>query len=221
MLEICRISGIRKIVFVSSGGTVYGLPQTVPIPESAATEPVCAYGVSKLAVEKYLHLYRRLHNLDYAVLRVANPFGAYQRPDRRQGVIAAMIHRILQNEPVEIWGDGRVVRDFIYIEDVVRALIEVVGYGGSYRVFNIGSGVGRSILEVIANVGTVLRRPRVVPVHKPGRATDVPVNILDISLIKKELGWTPTTDWLDALGATASWLESTLVQCTSTRPLLR
>lgn len=211
MLEICRISGIRKIVFVSSGGTVYGLPQTVPIPESAATEPICAYGVSKLAVEKYLHLYRRLHNLDYAVLRVANPFGAYQRPDRRQGVIAAMIHRILQNEPVEIWGDGRVVRDFIYIEDVVRALIEVVGYGGSYRVFNIGSGVGRSILEVIANVGTVLRRPRVVPVHKPGRATDVPVNILDISLIKKELGWTPTTDWLDALGATASWLESTLV----------
>jgi UDP-glucose 4-epimerase len=216
MLEICRVSGIRKIVFVSSGGTVYGLPQTVPILESASTEPICAYGISKLAVEKYLHLYRRLHDLDYAVLRVANPFGAYQRPDRRQGVIAAMIHRILQNQPVEIWGDGRVVRDFIYIEDVVKALIDVVGYCGSYRVFNVGSGVGRSILDVVADIAVVLGRPRIVPVYKPGRVTDVPVNILDISLIQKELSWAPATEWLEALSETARWLQSALDGRTST-----
>jgi UDP-glucose 4-epimerase len=210
MLEICRISNIRKVVFVSSGGTVYGLPQTIPIPETAPTEPICAYGISKLAVEKYLYLYRRLHDLDYAVLRVANPFGAYQRPDRRQGVIAAMIHRILLDEPVEIWGDGRVVRDFIYIEDVVRALIGVVGYCGPYRVFNVGSGIGRSILDVVADIAVVLDGTRIVPVYKPGRATDVPVNILDISLIQKELSWAPATDWLDALSATARWLQSDL-----------
>jgi UDP-glucose 4-epimerase len=211
MLEICRVASIRKIVFVSSGGTVYGLPAAVPIPETAPTEPICAYGISKLAVEKYLYLYRRLHDLDYAVLRVANPFGAYQRPDRRQGVIAAMVHRILQNEPVEIWGDGRVVRDFIYIEDVVRALTEVVGYSGPYRVFNVGSGVGRSILEVVADIAVVLDKPQIVPIHKPGRATDVPVNILDIMLIEREMGWAPKTDWLHALASTANWLESTLV----------
>jgi UDP-glucose 4-epimerase len=210
MLEICRISSIRKIVFVSSGGTVYGLPQAVPIPETAPTEPICAYGISKLAVEKYLYLYRRLHDLDYTVLRVANPFGAYQRPDRRQGVIAAMVHRILQNEPVEIWGDGRVVRDFIYIEDLVRALIEVIGYRGPYRVFNVGSGVGRSILDVVADIAVVLDKPRLVPIYKPGRVTDVPINVLDISLIEKELGWKPMADWWDALQTMASWIRSTL-----------
>jgi UDP-glucose 4-epimerase len=209
MLEICRTSNIRKVVFVSSGGTVYGLPQAVPILETASTEPICAYGISKLAVEKYLYLYRRLHDLDYAVLRVANPFGAYQRPDRRQGVIAAVLHRILQNEPVEIWGDGRVVRDFIYIDDVVRALIEVVVYRGPYRVFNVGSGIGRSILDVVADIAVVLDRPRIVPVHKPGRVTDVPVNILDISLIEKEMGWKPTADWWEALQTTVNWLQST------------
>jgi UDP-glucose 4-epimerase len=208
MLEICRISNVRKIVFVSSGGTVYGLPPTVPIPETAPTEPICAYGISKLAVEKYLYLYRRLHGLDYTVLRVANPFGAYQRPDRRQGVIAAIAHRILQNEPVEIWGDGHVVRDFIYIEDVVNALIEVVEYCGPCRVFNVGSGVGRSILDVVADIAVVLDRPRLIPIHKPGRVTDVPVNILDISLIERETGWTPRTEWGRALAMTATWLES-------------
>jgi UDP-glucose 4-epimerase len=210
MLEICRISNIRKIVFVSSGGTVYGLPQTIPIPETASTDPICAYGISKLAVEKYLYLYRRLHDLDYAVLRVANPFGAYQRPDRRQGVIAAIAYRILQYEPVEIWGDGRVVRDFIYIEDVVRALIKVIGYCGPYRVFNVGSGVGRSILEVVADIAVVLDRPRIVPIYKPGRVTDVPVNILAIPLIEKEIGWKPIADWWEALRSTVSWIKSTL-----------
>ncbi|MBV9201983.1 MAG: NAD-dependent epimerase/dehydratase family protein [Alphaproteobacteria bacterium] len=208
MLEICRISNVRKIVFVSSGGTVYGIAKTVPIPETASTEPICAYGISKLAVEKYLHLYRHLHGLDYMVLRIANPFGAYQAPDRRQGVIAAIVHRILQNEPVEIWGDGRVVRDFIYIEDVVSALIEVVGYCGPYRVFNVGSGVGRSILDVVAEIAMVLDKPRLVPIHKPGRVTDVPINILDISLIERETGWKPKTEWRRALAITASWLQS-------------
>jgi UDP-glucose 4-epimerase len=211
MLEICRISDVRKIVFVSSGGTVYGIPQTVPIPETAYTEPICAYGISKLAVEKYLYLYRRVHNLDYAVLRISNPFGAYQKPDRRQGVISAMAHRILQNKPVEIWGDGRVVRDFIYIEDVVTALIEVVGYNGPYRIFNVGSGVGRSILDVFADIAGVLDRPQIIPIYKPARVTDVPVNILDVTLIKKEMSWTPRTDWLEALAITANWLESILV----------
>jgi UDP-glucose 4-epimerase len=212
MLEICRVSNIRKIVFLSSGGAVYGLPRAIPIPETASTEPICAYGISKLAVEKYLSLYRRLHDLDYAILRVANPFGTYQRPDRRQGVIAALTYRMLQNEPVEIWGDGQVVRDFIYIEDVVRAVIEVIGYCGPHRVFNVGSGVGRTILDVVADIAAVLEKPGIVPIYKPGRVTDVPVNILDITLIERELGWTPRTDWLSALAGTASWLQSTLVE---------
>lgn len=211
MLELCRLSAVRKVVFVSSGGTVYGVPRAVPIPETAATEPICAYGISKLAVEKYLYLYQRLYGLDYTVLRVANPFGPYQRPDRRQGVISAALDRMLNDEPAEIWGDGRVVRDFIYIEDVVNALVSVVGYSGSHRVFNVGSGIGRSILEVVADIGTITGTPRLVPFHKAAQAADVPVNVLDISLIEKEVGWTPATDWRDGLSATASWFQTSQI----------
>ena len=207
LLEICRAAGTRKLVFVSSGGTVYGIPRHVPIAEAASTDPISAYGVSKLAVEKYLGLYRHLHGLDYAVLRLANPFGPYQDPDRRQGVVAALVQAVLDGRPVEIWGDGRVVRDFIYAPDAAEAVAMAAAYAGPARVLNVGSGVGRSVLDVVDDVGAVLGVPRVERTHKPGRATDVPVNVLDISLIRAELGWTPTTPWPDALRATAAWLR--------------
>jgi UDP-glucose 4-epimerase len=210
LLELCRASAVRKLVFVSSGGTVYGIPQQTPIPESARTDPISAYGISKLATEKYLHLYWYLHGLDYAVLRVANPFGPYQIPGRRQGVVAALLHRVLQDQPVEIWGDGRVVRDFLYVGDVVEALIAVSGYAGEQRVFNVGCGVGRSILAVIEDIGKTLGRTSVRKLHKPGRATDVPVNVLDITRIRQELGWAPTTAWDDALRMTAEWIAQNL-----------
>ena len=207
-LEICRAAAVRKVVFVSSGGTVYGIPRQIPIPESAPTDPISAYGISRLAVEKYLHLYRYLHGLDYTVLRVANAFGPYQSPNRRQGVVAALLHSILQGRPVEIWGDGRVVRDFVYVDDVVDALTVAAGYDGPHRVFNVGSGVGRSILEVVDQIGAMLGLPDVVKVLKAGRATDVPVNVLDTSLIGREIGWTPTSDWTAALRETAAWMRT-------------
>jgi UDP-glucose 4-epimerase len=210
LLELCLASGVRKLIFVSSGGTVYGVPQRTPIPESAPTDPISAYGISKLATEKYLHLFWYLYGLEYAILRVANPFGPYQMPGRGQGVVAALLHRVLQDQPVEIWGDGRVVRDFLYVGDVVEALIAVSSYVGEQRVFNVGCGVGRSILAVIEDIGKTLGRPSVRKLHKPGRATDVPVNVLDITRIRQELGWEPTTAWHDALRMTAEWIAQNL-----------
>ncbi len=206
LLEICRASMVRKVVFVSSGGTVYGIPRTVPIPETAPTNPIAAYGISKLAIEKYLFLYQYIHGIDFTVLRVANPFGPYQRPDRRQGLVAALMQRISKGQPVEIWGDGKVVRDYVFIDDVIDALIAAVDYAGPHHVFNVGAGIGKSVLDVMADIKQVLGRPDAAPVHKPGRATDVPINILDIALIGRELNWRPHTDWLDALGRTAAWM---------------
>jgi UDP-glucose 4-epimerase len=207
LLEICRASMVRKVLFVSSGGTVYGIPRTIPIPESAPTDPISAYGISKLAVEKYLALYHYLYGCDYSVLRVANTFGPYQSPHRRQGLIAAFMHRIARGQPVEIWGDGRVVRDFIYIDDVVDAILAAAAHDGPHHVFNVGAGVGRSVLEVVTDIADVLGRPDVIPIHKPGRATDVPVNVLDIALIRRELGWSPHTDWRNGLQQTADWIR--------------
>jgi UDP-glucose 4-epimerase len=209
LLEICRAAGVRKVIFLSSGGTVYGIPASVPIREDAPTDPISAYGVSKLAVEKYLHLYRHLHGLDYAVLRVANPFGPWQDPDRRQGVVTALMQAVLDGRPAVIWGDGRVVRDYLYAADVAEAVADAASYTGPHRVFNVGSGVGRSVLDLLRDIGTALGRgTTVAAAHKPGRATDVPVNVLDTALIRREMGWAPRTGWTEALEATAAWLRA-------------
>lgn len=206
LLEICRVSEVRRVVFVSSGGTVYGIPPQVPIPESAATDPISAYGISKLVIEKYLGLYRHLHGLDYMVMRVANPFGPLQTAHRKQGVIAALVHKALNGDPLEIWGSGEVVRDFVYIDDVVEALVAAAGYQGLHRVFNVGSGIGRSVNQIVADIETVLGRGALPILHRPGRPADVPVNILDIGLIGREMGWTPRTDWRAGLEATVAWM---------------
>jgi UDP-glucose 4-epimerase len=207
LLEICRSVGVRKIIFVSSGGTVYGLPATVPIREDAPTNPISAYGVSKLTIEKYLYLYRHLHSLDYAVLRLANPFGPWQDPQRRQGVIVALMQAMLFGTPAEIWGDGHVVRDYLYVADAANAIAQVATYSGEFRVFNVASGIGRSILEVVHDMRMFFNLPAAAILYKPARAADVPVNVLDTSLIQRELRWEARTDWTVGLERTAGWLR--------------
>ena len=207
LLEICRAAQTRKLVFASSGGTVYGVPERTPIGEHHPTDPISAYGVSKLAVEKYLGLYHHLHGLDYAVLRFANPFGPYQDPFRRQGIIAAMAQAALDGRPAEIWGDGLVVRDFVFAPDAADAFLHAACHQGPSRIFNVGSGVGRSVLDVLDAIGEIMGLARIERVHKPGRPADVPVNILDIGLIGRELGWAPATPWPDAMLATIEWLR--------------
>lgn len=205
LLEVCRLSNVRKVIFASSGGTVYGIPSQIPIPETAATNPIAAYGISKLAIEKYLALYDYLHGLHFIALRIANPFGPFQVGYRKQGAIAAFVQKALNGEALEIWGDGEVVRDFIFIDDVVEAMIGAALYRGSHQVLNVGQGTGRSINQILRDIEVVLDRGPISKIYKAGRATDVPVNVLDISLIERELGWRPTTDWLAALRTTAEW----------------
>ena len=205
LLDACVEAGVRRIVYVSSGGTVYG-PQTgLPIAEDAPTMPISAYGVGKLAIEKYLGLYRHLHGLESVVLRVANPYGPHQRPGRGQGVIAQLIDRTLRGELVEIWGDGSVIRDFLYVDDVVAALIAAVD--APTGVYNIGSGVGRSLNAVVADVAAAVGREPLV-VRKPGRPADIPANVLAIEKARAAFGWTPRVEWADGLARTVEWLSA-------------
>jgi UDP-glucose 4-epimerase len=180
-----------RIIFLSSGGTVYGIPKRIPISEDHSTEPLCAYGIGKLAIEKYLALYLRLHGLDYRVLRLANPYGEQQSFRSGQGVISVFLHQAFINEPLEVWGDGCVVRDYLYIGDVILAIRATMAYQGSERIFNIGSGNGHNLNDLIDMVSKLL--DRTIPCrYLSARACDVPVNILDISLANTELGWLPT-----------------------------
>ena len=147
--------GLKKIIFGSSGGTVYGAPAQLMIPETHPTNPVCSYGISKLAIEKYLGLFYHLQGLDYTVLRIANPFGERQRTQASQGAVAVFLGKVLRGEPVEIWGDGSVVRDYIYIADVVDALLIALEQTSSEHVFNIGAGRGHSLNEVLDGIEKV------------------------------------------------------------------
>jgi UDP-glucose 4-epimerase len=142
MLDVARASGVKRIVFSSSGGTVYGPPMTTPIPEDHPTNPSCSYGIVKLAIEKYLALYNNLCGLDYIVLRIANPYGERQRLVGGQGAVAAFLGRALRGEAIEIWGDGSVIRDYIYIGDVCDALIAAATCHSVQGVLSIGSGIG-------------------------------------------------------------------------------
>ncbi len=192
---------VGKIIFASSGGTVYGIPQQTPLPEDHPTQPISAYGISKLAIEKYLHLFHTLHGIDYCILRLANPYGTRQRATASQGAVAVFLNKALRDEPIEIWGDGSVTRDYIYIADVISAMLKAMQYPGRQRVFNVGAGVGMSLNQMLADIesilGKTLRR-----VYLPGRNFDVPTNVLDIRRIRQAFDWSPQTAFVDGLALT-------------------
>ncbi|WP_310354355.1 NAD-dependent epimerase/dehydratase family protein [Paraburkholderia strydomiana] len=202
-------SGVTKVIFVSSGGTVYGVPQAVPVPETHPTNPVCSYGIAKLAIEKYLALFHQQHGLDYAVLRLANPFGEGQRAESGQGAVAVFLGRILRGETLEVWGDGSVIRDYIYIEDVVTALLLSIDLKGSERLFNIGSGRGHSINEVLDVLERTVGQPAIRR-YRPGRSFDVPASVLCIESARRSLGWSPKVDFEEGVERFAAWMKREL-----------
>ena len=199
-------AGVRKVVFISSGGTVYGVPVTIPIPETHPTEPRVSYAIGKLAVEKYLAVFRQEHGLDYAVLRVANPYGPRQRVDIAQGAVAVFLDAALAGRDVEIWGDGSVIRDYVHVADVARAFVLALEYGGEQRIFNIGSGQGRSLVELLDVIERAVGRP-VPRRHLPARGIDVPSNVLDIARAQRELAWTPRVGLEEGVARTVEWLR--------------
>lgn len=198
LLEAARAHPDIRIVFPSSGGTVYGRPERLPTSEDHPKRPVSAYGVAKLAAEAYLDLYRASHGLNSIALRISNPVGPGQSPVKGLGVITHFARAALADEPLTLFGDGRTIRDFVDIADVVDAMIcagerrDVVGP------LNIGAGVGRSLRDVIAAMELHFRRP--LAIHgRPARAFDVPACVLDIAAAHTQLGWKPRRSFEESL----------------------
>lgn len=210
LLQECSAHSVKKFVFISSGGTVYGVPKTVPIREDHSTEPICSYGITKLAIEKYLALFQRVHNLEYVVARLSNPYGERQNPQAKQGAVGVFLGRISRGEKLTIWGDGEVVRDYVYIGDACDALITAANYApsqGDPRIFNIGSGVGCSLNDLVNALKKVVDT-KVEVEYTASRVLDVPANVLDVSLAKKHLGWSPTTTMDEGLARSWKWIKS-------------
>lgn len=206
LLDAAVAAGVRRVVFASSGGTVYGIPRTVPIAEDHPTDPICSYGIAKLSIEKYLQLYRLLHGLDSVVLRVANPYGERQRLDARQGAIAVFLGLAMHQKEITIWGDGSTVRDYLHINDVTDAFLATLGdIPGSHRVFNIGSGCGQSINEILDAIEAVTGKPTHRN-YQAGRPFDVPINVLNVHLVERTLGWSPQIRLEEGLGRFYRWI---------------
>lgn len=184
---------VRRVIFISSGGTVYGVPQQNPIPETHPTNPICSYGIQKLAIEKYLYLFRALQDLDSVVLRVSNIYGEFQNLERPLGAVSHFSHRAVEGKPIEIWGDGSIRRDYIHVDDVVSALLRAMSYSGQDHIFNIGSGQSVSLNELLDFIRRRVER-EIAVIYKPARSFDVKENVLDITRAAKELGWKPSID---------------------------
>lgn len=204
-LEHTRTRNIRW-VFVSSGGTVYGPNVPCPTTEDAPTNPICSYGLVKLTLEKYFAIYKKLHGTDFVVARVSNPYGPWQDPLRGQGVIAALIYKALTGQTVEIWGDGENVRDYLFIDDAVRGLIELARYGISGSIYNLSSGEGASINELIKVLGHAIGiQPNIN--YIAARISDVRRSILDSKKLRNLTGWQPKTRLEDGFKETAAWIS--------------
>ena len=206
LLEIVKTKKDIKIVFLSSGGTVYGLSNSYPIPETHPTKPICSYGLCKLTIENYLYTYNYLYNIDYVILRASNPYGENQNPKSIQGAVSVFMYKILMNQKIAIWGDGNIARDFIYINDVIDAIEIAMQKKLKHNIFNIGSGVATSLTELIKILCNITGCDPIVE-HQPGRGLDVPVNFLDISLARSELDWTPKTPLANGLKKTWDWMR--------------
>ena len=192
---LCRLgeTNLSKLIYISSGGTVYGVPKTTPISEKHPTEPISSYGITKLAIEKYVAMYAGMQHINYCVCRPSNVYGEGQRLHIGQGVIGVFLDRALRGFPIEIWGDGESRRDYLHVLDLVSALKALIAYQGKERVFNISSGKGHSLNEIHGAIQQVLQK--LVPSeHLPTRGFDVPVNILDNRLLMVETGWRPNVD---------------------------
>jgi UDP-glucose 4-epimerase len=205
LLDAAREAQVKNIVFASSGGTVYGIPKEIPIKEIHPTDPTSSYGITKLMIEKYLYLYSTLYGLNYCVLRIANAYGERQPVTGTQGVIGAFLNKALHNSEITVWGDGSIMRDYIYIDDIVSALIKAGTYNGEPRIFNIGAGKGHSVNDIINILEQVIRRP-LIKNYMPGRVFDIPVNVLDISRAIKYLHWQPTIGIMEGISRTFEWM---------------
>jgi UDP-glucose 4-epimerase len=208
LLDALRRRGAGRLVFASSGGTVYGRVRQVPIPETHSTAPITAYGAGKAAAETYMMLYRALHGVDCRIARISNPYGAGQDLSKGLGAVTTFLHKALSGEPITIWGDGETVRDYIHISDVTAALATLAGAPRTDEcVFHVGSGQGISLNGVVAGIEARLGRALAVT-HTRDRSFDVPVNVLDIERTRALLGWSPRLSFSEGLALTVSDLSA-------------
>lgn len=204
LLDICTRHKVGKLIYLSSGGAIYGDTESEQQVETDPVFPICSYAITKLAAEKYLYMYEKLHGLNYSVLRISNPYGPRQNPQAKQGVIPVFLRKMLSGERMEIWGDGSTVRDYIYVTDVATACFQAAT-NTKNGIYNIGSGIGISVSEL---VGILAKELDTTPqlAWLPERGMDVAKIVLNCEDARKSLHWRPTVPLHIGLKKTIAWM---------------
>lgn len=199
----------RTLVFVSSGGTVYGEAIQLPIREDHPTKPISPYGVTKLTLENYAYLYAVTHGLKFICVRPANAYGVGQRPFTGQGFIATAIASALNGRSIGIYGEQGTVRDYLYVSDLVAGIVSVLDKGRLSQTYNLGSGVGRSNMDVVEAISHLMKNTGCeIHIKKfPNRPFDVQKNILDSTKLQEHTGWKPQVEFGEGLIYTHEWLR--------------
>lgn len=207
LLQIARDEGVKKVIFPSSGGTIYGEPKRLPVREEDCALPSNPYAISKWAVERYLHHFHELYGLDYLILRYSNPYGERQSPYGMQGVIPIFLNRIKHNQRPVIYGDGSMVRDYIYITDIIDATSILFESVIKDKVFNVGSGTGVSLNEIIKTMYSIFGE-EIRPIYEINSSrTYVTSIVLDIAKIETKTGWKPSTSIEEGIRKTWIWIK--------------
>ncbi len=205
VLECARKTGVRKIIYISSGGAAYGEPVYLPCDEAHPINPLSPYGVSKHTVEHYLYLYKMLYGLEYAVLRYPNVYGPRQDPNGEAGVVAIFTGQMLAGKQATIYGSGEQERDFVYVSDCVRANLLAM-QERAQGIYNIGSGQGTTINRIYARLSEIIGYER-PPVYGPPKAGETFRIFLDASKARRELGWEPQVALEDGLRRTVDYFR--------------
>lgn len=206
LLDACIKNHVNKIIFISSGGTVYGITKELKISENMSTNPITSYGLQKLAIEKLLYLYEYIYGFDYRVIRLSNPYGPFQKVDGVQGVVSNFVYNALKQNELVVFGDGSVIRDYLYIDDAINAITKIADSKSKDKIYNVGSGQGLSINDIISNIEQVFGY-KVRVTYKKGRKVDVPVNILDISRYESEFGKISYVGFQEGIRRTSEFLR--------------
>lgn len=207
LFEIASALPIKKLVFVSSGGTVYGEPQSLPINENHSTNPISPYGITKLALEKYAQMYYKLKKLPVVCVRPSNPYGEGQKAFAGQGFIATAIASVLVGKELKIFGEKGTIRDYIHVTDLAKAIVATLDFGVAGECYNAGSALGLSNLEVIERVSIEAEKYALKPLvtNVPPRSFDVSANVLDSSKLHKVSGWKPCLEFSEGIERTWNW----------------
>lgn len=207
LFEICAQSKVKRVIFPSSGGTVYGNIDSDLIDESTVPRPVSPYGIGKLTIEHYLRYFKQTAGLDYIVYRIANPYGPGQNVYGKQGVVPIFLHACLAREAINVYGDGSMVRDYLYIDDLINMIATSFDKEHRHSTYNLGSGEGYSVNDLVSSIRSCTH-DKVMVEHNPVPPTFVHKSVLDISRFVDEFDYTPRTKLSEGIALTWQYVKS-------------